>query len=89
MAQIWSELLEIPVEKVGVNTSFFDLGGHSLLITKLISRLQDEFNQTISIQRLFSLQTIREIAGELEMIQLKEQAKNKLNKSQSILEMEI
>jgi hypothetical protein len=41
VARIWSEVLG--VEKVELNETIFDLGGHSLLITKIISRIHRAF----------------------------------------------
>jgi amino acid adenylation domain-containing protein/natural product biosynthesis luciferase-like monooxygenase protein len=39
VAAIWREVLR--VERVGRHDSFFDLGGHSLLVVQVISRLRD------------------------------------------------
>ncbi|WP_139488136.1 non-ribosomal peptide synthetase [Brevibacillus dissolubilis] len=41
LVRIWSELLGFDEDKIGVHDNFFALGGHSLLITKLIARLQE------------------------------------------------
>jgi amino acid adenylation domain-containing protein len=39
LAAVWSELLGL--QKVGRNDNFFALGGHSLLVVRLIARLQE------------------------------------------------
>ncbi|MEO0966941.1 MAG: amino acid adenylation domain-containing protein, partial [Cyanobacteria bacterium J06639_18] len=63
---IWQDLLG--VEKVGVNDNFFDLGGNSLLLTKIYSKflkvLPKEF-KSISIVELFKYSTIRTLAQRL------------------------
>ncbi|WP_182275225.1 phosphopantetheine-binding protein [Bacillus velezensis] len=40
LVDIWSELLGFEKDKIGVSDNFFALGGHSLLIPKLLARLQ-------------------------------------------------
>jgi hypothetical protein len=37
LAQVWAELLTL--EQVGIHDNFFDLGGHSLMATRVVSRL--------------------------------------------------
>jgi hypothetical protein len=39
LAEIWAKLLGL--EKVGIHDNFFDLGGHSLLITQGASMVRD------------------------------------------------
>jgi acyl carrier protein len=41
LAAIWQE--KIGVSRVGLNDNFFDLGGHSLLVYRVISVLKDKF----------------------------------------------
>jgi len=41
LAEIWAEVLQ--VERVGRHDNFFALGGHSLLVLRVISRLSDMF----------------------------------------------
>ncbi|PWV46106.1 non-ribosomal peptide synthetase [Chitinophaga sp. S165] len=60
LAAIWQELLR--VEQVGVKDNFFDLGGHSITIMRLISMVRKEFDLVIPIRTLFELSTIEQLA---------------------------
>jgi acyl carrier protein len=53
-------------ERVGVRDSFFDLGGHSLLVMRLLAAVQATFNQETSIRTVFSMPTLEAIAGEID-----------------------
>ena len=46
--------------------SFFDLGGHSLLIMRLLVKIQATFDQELSIRTVFSMPTLEAMAGEIE-----------------------
>ncbi|WP_284332733.1 non-ribosomal peptide synthetase, partial [Dyella flagellata] len=52
MAEIWQELLD--TQSVGRHDNFFALGGHSLLVVRLITRLQSEFGVRLSMDTLFN-----------------------------------
>jgi amino acid adenylation domain-containing protein len=56
MAKIWGEILGL--EQVGVHDHFFQLGGHSLLGTRLISRLRETFHVELPIRKLFEAPTV-------------------------------
>ncbi len=56
IAAVWREVLE--VEKVGIHDNFFDLGGHSLLLVQIHSRLNEVLNQDMSIVDLFKYPTV-------------------------------
>jgi amino acid adenylation domain-containing protein len=64
LAGIWAEVLGL--ERVGVKESFFDLGGHSLLIMRLLAEVQATFDVEISIRTVFSMPTVEAMAGEIE-----------------------
>jgi amino acid adenylation domain-containing protein len=57
---IWQEALG--VEKVGVDDNFFDLGGHSILMAEIFTRLQKEINKDITIAELFEYPTVALLA---------------------------
>src|SRR5579864_3196678 len=68
IAAVWQEVLG--VERVGVHDNFFDLGGHSLLLVRLHSRLQEALGADLSLIELFShpnvlrqAERIRELRG--------------------------
>ena len=60
LASIWANLLK--VERVGIWDNFFDLGGHSLLTTQLISRVRQTFRVEISLRDLFAEPTIAHLS---------------------------
>jgi acyl carrier protein len=56
VAQIFREVLRI--EDIGIYDNFFVLGGHSLLVTQVISRVNRAFQIELSIRTLFDAPTI-------------------------------
>ncbi|MFL6236839.1 MAG: amino acid adenylation domain-containing protein, partial [Thermoanaerobaculia bacterium] len=63
IAAVWREVLG--VERVGVTDNFFDVGGHSLLLVRLHSRLQEALGREISLMELFNHPNIRSQADHL------------------------
>jgi amino acid adenylation domain-containing protein len=64
IAEVWQEVLK--VEKVGLNDNFFDLGGHSLLLVQVQSRLRKRLNRDIMLIDLFQRPTVGSLAEFLE-----------------------
>lgn len=60
IAFIWQELLH--VERVGIYDNFFDIGGHSLLLIQLHSKLRETFNKPIAVSDIFKHPTINALA---------------------------
>ncbi|HEX8274262.1 MAG TPA: amino acid adenylation domain-containing protein [Longimicrobiaceae bacterium] len=63
IAEAWREVLG--VEEVGLDDNFFDLGGHSLLLARLRSRLCGRFPADVSVVVLFRYPTVRSLAEHL------------------------
>jgi acyl-coenzyme A synthetase/AMP-(fatty) acid ligase/acyl carrier protein len=63
IASIWRDLLKI--DRVGVNDSFFDLGGHSLLLVRMHRRLKADFGSRLSIVELFQYPTVAALASHM------------------------
>ena len=64
VAAVWREMLGL--ERVGVEDDFFQLGGHSLLGTRLIGRLRLHFGVDLPADALFRAPTIAALAREIE-----------------------
>jgi acyl carrier protein len=64
IAALWSALLG--VERVDRGDNFFDLGGHSLLLVELRSRLREELGQEVSMLDLFRHTTVKGLAEHLD-----------------------
>ncbi len=60
LADIWQQVLG--VNSIGVHDNFFDLGGHSLLAITLLGKIEQAFDKTISVMRLFQAPTIAQFA---------------------------
>jgi amino acid adenylation domain-containing protein len=60
LAKIWAEMLEL--DQVGVHDNFFDLGGHSLAATRVISRVVLTFPLNLPVKVLFDSPTVAEMA---------------------------
>ncbi|MFF8524702.1 amino acid adenylation domain-containing protein [Streptomyces werraensis] len=59
---LFEDVLQLPRESVGVDAGFFDLGGDSLLATRLLARLRHETGAEIPIAALFETPTPAAIA---------------------------
>ncbi|KAM3100396.1 amino acid adenylation domain-containing protein [Phormidesmis sp. 146-12] len=58
LAAIWTEILG--VQQVGTRDNFFDLGGHSILVIQLWTRIKELFQVEIPLRSLFEAPTITE-----------------------------
>jgi acyl carrier protein len=56
VAQIWADV--IGIREADVETNFFDLGGHSLLLTELIGRLNEKLGIDVDIVMLLEHPTV-------------------------------
>ena len=63
LAGIWSEVLEM--DDIGVNDTFFDIGGHSLLVMKVITQVHEETGVKLGPQD-FLISTLEQMADRLE-----------------------
>ncbi|QOQ74366.1 non-ribosomal peptide synthetase [Pseudomonas poae] len=66
LVALWSELLDVPGDDVCIDESFFNLGGHSILLSTLLLRVREMFGRSLSLSRFFEAPTIRTLAVLLE-----------------------
>jgi acyl carrier protein len=60
LASIWAEVLGL--ERVGVHDSFLELGGHSLIATKIVSRVMATFGVEFPVPLLLDSHTVADMA---------------------------
>lgn len=61
LVSIWEKILD--VRPIGISDNFFDLGGHSLSATRVVSRIFKHYQLEIPLQSLFQSPTIAEMAA--------------------------
>jgi hypothetical protein len=61
ISRVWREVLQL--ERVGVRESFFDLGGHSLLLVPLQAGLEEVAGRPVPMVELFRHPTVESQAG--------------------------
>lgn len=66
LVEIWRAVLG--AEQVGVRDNFFSLGGHSLAVVQLASRIETQYSVALSLRAVYTSPTIRAIAIEVERL---------------------
>ncbi|HZM77671.1 MAG TPA: amino acid adenylation domain-containing protein [Candidatus Limnocylindrales bacterium] len=67
VSEVWAEVLGIPVP--GLDENFFDLGGHSLLGIKVVTRLRKRLPEevTVNVVDIFQHPTVRQLSRVLNL----------------------
>jgi amino acid adenylation domain-containing protein len=61
LAELWEDVLGR--ERLGIQDNFFDAGGHSLLVMRLVGRLRKTYGEDISPRAVFEAPTIAAFAA--------------------------
>lgn len=64
LAEIWARLLDAP--SVGADDDFFTLGGHSLLVVRLMGEIEERYGVELPLGALFDGPTVRHMAATLD-----------------------
>jgi len=76
VAGIWCEVLRLPA--VGRKGNFFNLGGHSLLVTQVLGRVREHFKVELPVRSLFEAPTVEDLSRLIEE-QLSQGGKSELS----------
>lgn len=66
LVKIWEKILE--KEKIGIKDDFFDLGGHSLKVVQVLSKIQKTYDVKIEMSKIFELTTVEQIADFISLV---------------------
>ncbi|HWV64276.1 non-ribosomal peptide synthetase [Chitinophaga sp.] len=66
LQELWAEVLGTDKELIGTETSFFQLGGHSIMAIAILSRLKEKYQVVYPLMEFFKHPTIRDAAAFLE-----------------------
>jgi acyl carrier protein len=61
LAALWAEALDLP--RVGVTQTFYQLGGDSLLATRVLARVREGFEIDLPMRTFFEAPTVAELAA--------------------------
>ena len=76
---IWAQLLEQEEATIGINSNFADIGGHSILIVRMVMLIQEAFDVKLAIRDIYIQNTI-----ELLAVLIDEQLANELMEQQKV-----
>jgi len=65
IAELWQQILKLDAP-VSVLANFFDLGGHSLIATRIASAVSEALGKTMPVRALFEHNTVRALAAHLD-----------------------
>lgn len=68
ISDLWKQLLPSAPNPLPIDESFFDLGGHSILATRLVFGLRKTFVVNVPLGVVFEAPTIKTLAEEIERI---------------------
>nr|WP_290442386.1 non-ribosomal peptide synthetase [Pseudoalteromonas sp. OANN1] len=66
LVELWAETLSLDAQSISVTDNFFSLGGHSLLLVRLISMVKLRYDAELSVATILTNPTIRHLACELD-----------------------
>ncbi|WP_194792203.1 amino acid adenylation domain-containing protein [Pseudomonas sp. UFMG81] len=66
LRSLWSELLELPQADISIDDSFFNLGGHSILLSRLLLEVRQQFGRGVAINRFIEQPTLQRLGALLD-----------------------
>ncbi|HET6975219.1 MAG TPA: amino acid adenylation domain-containing protein [Pyrinomonadaceae bacterium] len=86
LVEIWMNVLG--VDRVGIHDDFFELGGDSILATRLVSRIRRVFEVELQLRQLFWKSTVFELAAAIEELVIQQLENLSEEEAQQLLQNE-
>lgn len=87
LVEIWMNVLGI--DRVGIHDDFFELGGDSILATRLVSRVRRTFSVELPLRELFWKTTVFELAVAIEELVIKQLENVSEEEAEQLLQNEL
>ncbi|MCK4764999.1 MAG: non-ribosomal peptide synthase/polyketide synthase, partial [Candidatus Aminicenantes bacterium] len=72
LVEIWSRVLNTGGDSIGIDDNFFEIGGHSLRATRLVTKIHKNFDISVQLGEFFKAPTIRWLSAYIEEAAVKE-----------------
>lgn len=82
LCKIWSKLLDFDVNNINLN--FFEIGGHSILATKLILQIRQTLGIELQVKSIFLYSTIAELSKHIKGLKQKDNPQTRLFDIQAV-----
>ncbi|KAG7284017.1 hypothetical protein NEMBOFW57_010375 [Staphylotrichum longicolle] len=66
LAGIWGVVVNVPVARIGRQTHFFEIGGHSLSAMRVLARIKDTFRVEVRLSELFDAPRLEAVAAAID-----------------------
>jgi L-aminoadipate-semialdehyde dehydrogenase len=84
MRSMWSVILNRSIASIGLEDNFFDLGGHSILATRLIFDMRQHLAVDVPLGILFKTPTLKTLSDEIEHLRSMNLAGEAVSESSSL-----
>ncbi|MBV9822622.1 MAG: non-ribosomal peptide synthetase, partial [Actinobacteria bacterium] len=68
LAEIWHELLDTPIGHISRHDDFFGLGGSSLVVMRVISRIRQAIGVEVAVAQAYRSPVLRDLAAEIDRV---------------------
>ncbi|WP_430412119.1 amino acid adenylation domain-containing protein [Kordia sp.] len=68
LTTLWAETLNLDAENISAEDNFFEIGGHSLKATVLITQINEKFHTAFTLNYIFKNNTIAQQAEHIELL---------------------
>ncbi|MCO7191377.1 MULTISPECIES: amino acid adenylation domain-containing protein [unclassified Pseudoalteromonas] len=75
LVTIWAQLLHLQESEISTSANFFALGGHSLLVSKLVRAITSDSElqlQQIDMQDIFTAQSLAQLAQHIDLLRMQQ-----------------